>query len=53
MIISKLKKKKNTKKTKQKKPTTTGPHLLSKNIILEKPEGECQTEPAAFKGLKH
>ena len=24
-----------------------------KNIILEKPEGECQTEPPAFKGLKH
>ena len=27
--------------------------LSLKNILLEKPEEVCQTEPPAFKGLKH
>ena len=45
MIILKLKlKKKNTKKT--------GPHSLSKNTFLEKPGGECQTEPPSLLRIK-
>ena len=38
IIISKLKK--------------TGLHPVSKNTFLEKPEGECQTEPPSFLRIK-
>ena len=32
----------------------TGPHPLSiKETFLEKPDGECQTDPPVFKELKH
>ena len=40
MIISKLKKKE------------TGPHPVSKNTFLEKPEGEYQTEPPSLLRIK-
>ena len=40
-------------KLKRKKPKKTGPHSLSlKNTSLEKPGGECQTEPLSLLRIK-